>query len=199
MDSINVIWIAKIDQNGDIIWQKKHEWPLPIRIHSINISIDGGYIMVGSLRISYDPNEYRIIVIKIDELGNVMWHNTFDINDGSPWDVLSVTSGGYLIGGKNECGGLCVNKSMLIKLGNNEGVIWAKAYDGGIIKSIAESPDGSFILAGQTRFSKPYSAWITKVDSTGSILWQKEYSSIIKEAIFYLEVASDGYIACGET
>jgi hypothetical protein len=82
---------------------------------------------------------------------------------------------------------------------------WSTTISGSnsdIIRDVYQKSDGSYIIAGQSQsFSDPTNgdAYLAKLDSSGTIVWQKTFGETSKgEAFFSVRPTSDGgYIAAG--
>jgi hypothetical protein len=93
-------------------------------------------------------------------------------------------------------------------LGN---ILWSKQYGGSlydVLKSIIRTKDGGFLCAGYTNsndsmFSINHGAedyWIMKIDSMGSLLWQKIYGGSSADFAFkLLEVQNNNILVSGTT
>jgi uncharacterized delta-60 repeat protein len=85
------------------------------------------------------------------------------------------------------------------------GIYWAKSY-GGIRNddawSVQQTSDGGYIVGGITNSSGAgrWDAWVLKLDSLGSVTWQKTYGGSGSDGIWQIQQTSDGgYIAAGWT
>ena len=102
--------------------------------------------------------------------------------------------------------GLCLVLSVcFLQTTASNAQYWAKTY-GGIehdeIFSIEETTDGGYVVAGETySFDVANSdAWIIKLDSNGTVTWQKTYGESEWERAFSIQETIDGgYIVAGGT
>jgi uncharacterized delta-60 repeat protein len=82
---------------------------------------------------------------------------------------------------------------------------WAKAYGGSnfdIGYAIQQTTDGGYIVAGSTNSSGAGQDdfWVFKLNSTGSIIWQKTYGGAGEDDAYSIQQTSDGgYIVAGAT
>lgn len=79
-NSIQTAYAMRINDNGDVIWIKEYEVPTAYDSYSnITSSFDGGYFICGS---HTRPTSNRdIVIIKIDENGDVIWRKQHDFSD----------------------------------------------------------------------------------------------------------------------
>ncbi|TML13977.1 MAG: hypothetical protein E6G31_06535 [Actinobacteria bacterium] len=148
-----------------------------------------------------------VLVVKLDAQGSVTWErgfNSFDAS-GNPtasehaFSIVQTSEGGYLVGGNwgNGTGpGTCCRGALLLKLDANGNSEWQKAFSGGVycffngysyqcyaigadVRSLQQSPDGGYVLAGSGDLelldSVPLVPWLAKVDASGNLLWQHFY------------------------
>jgi hypothetical protein len=80
--SSNELFVAKLNSNGDLVWEKTYGIYSNVRGNSIVQLKDGGYAITGFKRETLD----YMWLIKTDSLGNMLWDLTFQ----------------YLTGGWNE-------------------------------------------------------------------------------------------------
>ncbi|MEM1512563.1 MAG: hypothetical protein QXN15_08415 [Candidatus Jordarchaeales archaeon] len=85
-------------------------------------------------------------------------------------------------------------------------VTWAKTYGNtseDIAMSVAATPDGGCIVVGKTNSfgSGDYDFWVLKLDSNGTIQWQKAYGGTGEDVALSVAVAGDGdgYAVAGYT
>ena len=65
-------WVLKLDENGDISWQKIYGGSNGDSAKSIQQTSDGGYIVTGNTT-SFGAGNYDLWVLKLDGNGNVSW------------------------------------------------------------------------------------------------------------------------------
>jgi hypothetical protein len=198
-------WLIKTDSNGNKIWDKTYggeeaDWA------SFGCQTnDGGYIVVGRTY-SFDVSKSDIWLIKIDDVGNIIWNKTFGgTGFETPFEVLQTNDGGYVVFGYTDSFGAGNRDMWLIKTDSDGNIEWDKKY-GGIQDdqghSIKQTIDGGYILAGGTFTSQTtnkFDIWLIKVDTDGEIVWDKTYGGSQHETAWSVQQTTDsGYIVCGE-
>jgi len=109
-------WIAKLDENGDVVWDKAFGGIEADVANSIIQTRDGGYALAGYTW-SKGAGREDAWVIKLDENGEVVWDKTFG---GSDEDVarciIQAEDGGYVLAGYTESKGAGRYDVWVIKL-----------------------------------------------------------------------------------
>lgn len=136
-------------------------------------------------------------------------------------DIIQTLDGGYIsVGDTLSCNGdvvgnhNCVNGNAdlwVIKLSSSGVIQWTKALGGTYSElgcSIKQEVNGDYIICG-TVFSNDGDVtnhhggsdfWMVKLNSTGTLIWQKTYGGSGAEDAREMQKTSDGgYIACGFT
>ena len=164
-------WILKLDAIGNIQWQNTIGGSTNDKLREIQPTKDGGYIVGGtsSSNISGDKTENNFgkkndyWILKLDNLGNILWQNTIGGTVQDYFSSIKPTSdGGYIVGGYSSsnvsgdktapCIGL--QDYWVIKLDSIGNIQWQKTIGGTDdeqLGSIQETTDGGYILGGLSR------------------------------------------------
>ena len=162
--------IAKLDENGNIIWAKlvggtEDEELLSITVVNDNKIIAGGYfsnqiVINGNNIVSQGKTDG--LILEFDSKGEIIWK---DIIGGSGEDrVLSLSkdlNDGYIVGGYfsdsiNLNNGLKIDSNgnkdaLLIKYKQNNEIEWERNFGGNqseVINSVSVMSDGGYIVGG---------------------------------------------------
>ena len=187
-------WVLKLDNNGNVTWQKiygKSSEEVPC---SIQQTSDGGYILGGRLL-------YDVWILKLDSSGNVTWQKTYE---GGNYDFASsiqqTTDGGYIVAAKTRNYSINDYDIWLLKLDSDGNITWQQTYGGTneeSVNSVQETTDGGYIVAGSTESFgvNTRSIFILKLYSNGGIAWEKTYGvGDWYEATSIQETSDGGYI-----
>jgi len=195
------MWVIKINPNGEIEWQNSIGGNDSDEINAIELTLDGGYILAGfsESNISGDKTEdargsIDYWIVKLDNSGNVEWDKTIGGAD-IDWDskIIVMNDGYYISGGSssNISGDKTENSKgendyWLLKLDISGSIVWQKTIGGSSHDSFTTmtlTSDNGIILGGfsesnisgnKTENSKGgYDFWIVKLDSSGTIEWDK--------------------------
>jgi len=200
------VYLIKTDANGNMIWQKTFGGTNYDCGYSVVQVSDGNYIIAGETG-SYGAGEHDVYLIKTDSNGNMVWQKTyggFSVDIG--YSIAQTSDGDYIITGEfND------DDVYLIKTDANGNMIWQKTYglktydrahgDSGY--SVAQTSDGGYIIAGETRLIDGVHIWdvyLIKTDTNGNLIWQKTYGGTGNSIGRSVAQTSDGgYVVAGET
>ncbi|MBW6483758.1 MAG: T9SS type A sorting domain-containing protein [Vicingaceae bacterium] len=156
-------WVVKLDNLGNIQWDKSYGGSGGDFAYSIKQTNDGGFIIYGD-RGSLDGDLVNCNgtnstwVVKIDNFGNIEWGSCLNINiGGGSFPLIRSNDGVYL---SNDGGYLFVShlsgSYWVGKLSGSGGLLWSKTLGGSNFdesKAIIQNSDGSYLVAGHTNSS----------------------------------------------
>lgn len=217
-------WVVKLNNKGDILWQKQYGGSQDDVANSIALSADGGYFVAGFTvsdngDVTGNHGGMDYWVIKIDAAGKLIWQKSLG---GSGYDyasgIQSTADGGCIVAGSaestdgNVTGSHGAGDGWVVKLDSKGNIIWQKAIGGSMseqINSIQIAADGGYILAGTTNshdgdvtglHGQGFDAWVVKLESDGKIKWQKCYGGRENEHAKYIQNTPDGgYVFTGSS
>ena len=190
------IWVLKLDERGDVSWQKTYGGGDNDRAYSILRTSDGGYIVAGETQ-SFGDGAPHVWILKLQGNGDVSWQKTYEGDEGEhAYSVQQTTDGGYIVAG--EYGG----DPWVLKLDSTGAIQWQRSYTGrGAASSVQQTPDGGYIISGSlsSSYGDP-EAWLLKLDSHGNVSWQRTYGGSGADWASYLQETGDGgYMVAGLT
>ncbi len=218
------IWVAKLNSEGQVEWQKTYSGShIEIGIDGMDVIIagDGGYLL--SCRSNSFNEEFSPWLVKIDSSGNIQWEQTYsDGNYSTTKSTIATSDGGYamLIGASNTITDpetneevMATNEVQLMKLAGNGAVQWIKSYlfnDGTEfqdIEALCPAGDGGYIITGaivpveaEGTNDIYRDALIMRVDASGALVWKKEISGYkVFNSFNTVATVNDGIIAAGST
>ena len=156
-------------------WAKSY-WPgAGANVMSIQPTDDGGYVAVGN------DIQYRMWIFKVDSKGLVKWSSTLGQGGGGASSVTSTSDHGFVVAG--TVGVMDGLRILLVKLDERGNISWEKTYGSpGSVEfasSIIQTSDGGYVVVGSRQLGPGIDvgagAWVFKIDSSGSIVWQKAY------------------------
>jgi hypothetical protein len=143
--------------------------------------------------------------------GTIQWNKTFG---GSQEDfaqsIIQTSDGNFVILGTSESiDGTITDKTIIdkdywvIKIDKEGSVIWSKTYGGSgedIGQKVIETSDGGLAIVGYSQSSDGdasanqgfHDNWLLKLDSHGTILWEKSYGFAGHDHAYSLIQTSDG-------
>jgi len=200
--------LMKIDASGNVQWNKIYGGPAEEYGMYVQLTNDGGYIIVGTST-SFGAGDWDLYLVKTDSIGNLQWTKYFGGgNHDSGTYIEQTADGGYIIFGKTESFGAGGADVWLIRTDNIGDLLWAKTYGGtgaegqhwntkGLIM-----PDGGFIISSHTTSFGAGLAdvWLIRTDSSGNVLWSKTYGGADNDLPRFIRQTNDnGFIIGGET
>jgi len=225
--SINDMWIIKIDSVGNLQWQKclggsKNESGIRIRQ-----TPDLGYIAGGTTSGSTDGDligntdtagffPLSAWLVKLDSSGNMQWNRTYGgTGIDAVRDVMPTPDGGYILGcntGSTD-GDVTANPGFNsiwgVKVDSVGNIEWERCFGGTFLDqtgSIEIAPDGGYVFAGEagstdgdiTSSNGGVESWIVKTDASGNIEWQRCYGGSSDERANHIALTPDsGYVFIG--
>ncbi len=189
-------WIFKLDAVGTILWQKCFGGTANDKAKSIQQTTDGGYIVAGQTdsnngNVSGNHGGIDYWVVKLDVSGNIQWKRCVGGSDHEvATSIVQTNDGGYAVAGHSRSNdgdatdNYGANDYWIVKLSTTGAVQWEKNCGGtgdDICFSLDLTIDEGFILSGYTASTNiditgalgDYDYWLVKIDSSGSLQWQK--------------------------
>ena len=199
------VWLLKIDADGDTAWTRTYGGGNADIAYSVAVTADSGFILGGYT----DPegsDRYDVLLIRTDLNGDVLWTRTY--GGPSPDFVESVAQtydGGFIAAGLTESYGAGWQDVYLIRTDANGDTLWTKTYGGSETDkawSVAQAPDGGFIVAGSTDSYGVGSSdvYLIRTDANGDSLWTITYGGVSFDYGESVALSSDsGFIVSGTT
>ncbi|MBP7174520.1 MAG: T9SS type A sorting domain-containing protein, partial [Cloacibacterium sp.] len=219
-------WVWKMDEKGDLDWQKSFGGSGTDFLQSIKLTSDAGFILAGTSSSGkgvHKKEESRgqddFWIIKLDAKGGEIWQKTIGGNGQDRLSsIIQTRDGGYLLAGSSssdksgekseKCRGNL--DYWIVKLDSEGKILWQKTYGGeqlDILQNVEESKDGGFLLAG---FSNSKASgdkledsfgyndyWVIKTDDKGEIIWQRIYGGDKDDQLNALVQTRDGMFILG--
>jgi hypothetical protein len=210
------IWVLRLDGLGDIVWQKTYSASDGSQAYdetdaySIYPTCDHGFVVAGfSRRDQFRPG-IEPVILKLDADGNVDWAKTYrfggsGVTNSGAFDVVQTDNGGYAVAGFTDAEGAGEQDFWVLRLDPSGGIEWQKAYGGPRpewARSILPTQDQGYLVAGYTNSFGAGSSdvWVLRLDTAGTVLWQKTYGGPGQETGLSLSATADGrYIHAGIT
>ncbi|PSJ71711.1 hypothetical protein C7N43_37945, partial [Sphingobacteriales bacterium UPWRP_1] len=173
----------KTDLNGNVQVSKQlygHVgWSFITSGGDVTKTLDGNYLLVGTITHDYVSENEDLILIKYNEAGDTIWRNTIQkpTTVEQCFNVLATSDGGYIIAGRqrtfNQNGRFFVLKTD--SLGNEE---WSSQYhplQHGAAFSIFETDTGYVVSGYVEYFQTDGDLFIMEIDKQGNVVWEKNY------------------------
>jgi ribosome modulation factor len=181
--------VVKTDPDGNTLWKRYYTGYTGSTSSTIFGSIDnafgGGYIVGGSTR-SCETCPFQHFALRLDYNGEEIWQNTLvnTSNDAGP-RILNYGNGNYY-GATNRCldaEGLYQCKPQIIKYSEEGDTLWSHTYGENwtfrpYFTTVKRLSDGNLFTGGQTYEDNIWKGLIAKIDTSGTMLWQRIYTNV---------------------
>jgi hypothetical protein len=214
-------WIVKVDDLGDIKWQKTFGGSGIDLAKSIRKTKDGGYIVVG-LTTSNDKDIEQnnglsdLWIFKLDENGEIVWQKVLGGSGQDVAESVALVEDGYIIVGSSDSNDGDINEnygkvdSLIVKLDLYGNVVWVKVIGGteyDSASSVFETKDGGFIVSINTTSKDGYitenkgrnDILLLKFDKDGNVIWKTVIGGLNDDYVYKVKETDEGYVFVGNT
>ena len=175
------IWVLKVDAAGGVVWSETIAVDDPgldvgASCASIVATSDGGFALAGTV-----ANRFGLLKLGAD--GSLQWIRAYPGAAGShptaASSVIHTADGGFGVTGDDWPAGSFTFQSVRVLKADASGAVeWEESITGSasisLGEGIANGPSGGLVVT-----ATKIGSWVNviAVDQTGSVLWQKTYSS----------------------
>tara|TARA_B110000091_G_C13811242_1_gene475150 strand:- start:422 stop:2446 length:2025 start_codon:yes stop_codon:yes gene_type:complete len=204
-DESQDLFVLKINQIGHVEWSKSFGSSEDQQGHSIQTTIDDGFIICGYSR-EENTGFNMLYLIKIDSQGNQIWDSVYGSNGNDyGYSLVTLDDGSFAVAGMTSSYGDINGDAWLIKIDFDGNEFWSQTYGGtgtDVVRSVALTNDNGFIMVGNTNSygNGNNDVFVIKVDENGIQQWSQTYGGIgtdIGRSI--AKVSNGGYIITGYT
>ena len=216
-------WVVKLNQTGNIEWQKSMGGSSFEAVSSIKQTQEGGYIIAGTTEsnngdVTGNHGGQDYWIVKLDAVGNMQWHKSFGgSSDDYAESIEQTEDAGYIVAGYSASndGDVTGNNGSIdywiVKLSSTGDLQWQKSLGGSnwdFANSIKQTSDGGYIVAGSsgsnngdvTGNNGGDDFWIAKLNEVGNLQWQKSLGGSGNDfAQSIVQTADGGYIIAGQS
>ena len=162
-------WLVKVDSSGNHEWNHTYGGTGDEYAASVIETSDGGYAMAGSI----ESWALDFWLVKTDSSGNQQWAHTYGgENDEVAHCIIQTSDAGYVLTGYTASIGAGRFDLWLVKTDSTGNMIWSKTYgeaDYEEARSVIETTDGGYAVAGYTYPSKGGDFWLVITDASGNV------------------------------
>lgn len=151
----NDFWVIKTDSEGNEEWQKVIGSKYDDQLSTVLQDKEHHFIIAGSTSDKAEGKNRDMLVLKLDEKGEVLWRENYDFSDKDVLSTIVASSDDtYVVGGyiekKSKMGQKNTNY-MLFKINNKGEQLWdneleSQAND--MLRKVIETRDGGYLLSG---------------------------------------------------
>ena len=146
-------YLIRMDENGDTLWTSSVGGSYSDACCSIIESNDSGYLLAG-WTMSFGAGQHDVFVIKIDTLGQMLWHKAYGGANSDVGRSINPTSdGGSIVTGYTQSFGAGGYDLYIIRNDYKGDSLWTETFGGANSDygwSAIQSADGGFVAAGWT-------------------------------------------------
>lgn len=201
-DPAGSAWMLRLSANGDTLWTRTYGGALNHEARSAKPTIDGGYVLAGSMVTTTGDRD--ALIIKVDVVGQEEWRMSYggdSLDIGR--DIIQTTDGGYSVVGITESYSTWTEgyHFRTDALGDQLWFWnWGQVNDQEIHEHY-ELPNGDFISVGYTKTSGGggKDMFLMQNQPNGDFLFGRTFGGSEDEVGFSLDILSDGYICGGFT
>lgn len=206
------IWVLRLDNDGNLLWQKCLGGTGVDLPGSIDITPSGGFIVSGSTAsndgdVTGNHGNTDAWVVELSATGNILWQKCYGGSGREgPAYIKALAGGGYIFTAYTESnnGDVTANNPKdiwLVRIDATGNIIWQKCFGG----TATETPydllplaDG-FVVAGSSNSSDwsidnngSNDGWVVKTDLAGNLLWQTTQGGSGNDWIRSITPSADG-------
>jgi hypothetical protein len=194
-------WIVRIDQDGNMLWNRTYEERDGSEFRSA-LKTDDGFVLVGdALSSSGDEDGW---IVRIDKLGNALWNLTVGSEETAKFFSGAELSDGFILVGLSYPMGRNASDAWVVKIDRSGKVLWSKNYGGNgdnAFRAVVATGKNEYVCAGYTNLigNGDYDVWLVKIDENGTLQWSSTYGGVESDMGYALTVTKNGYVIAGET
>jgi hypothetical protein len=189
--------LMKTDPDGEMVWTKTYR--TGSYGNYARQTADDGYILTGICVSNDQPDIY---LVKTDSVGDTLWTKIIGCIDSLEFGkTIQNLPDGYVIGGHIGPMPLAGVDGLLVRTDLSGNVLWTNSYGDSlsdVINAIERTPDGSFMLFGNTNCMFHVhngNMWVFATDTWGTMLWQRTYDLALNDYCWSSIQTSDGCYA----
>ena len=183
-------WLVKLDNVGNLQWQKCYGGTAYDKAEDVKQTADGGYIVAATTGsndgdVSGNHGSYDVWILKIDAVGTIQWQKCYGGTNNESFFSANLQGGNA--------------QRVLVQITNDGAYIFTTSTtsnDGDVIGHHGIA--GSITINSVGYFNGDF--WVVKLDTVGTIQWQKSLGGTNPEYPFSIVQSSDGgYAIAGAT
>jgi hypothetical protein len=210
-------WVVKLNSSGNFVWKKCFGDSEDDQFTNVKELNDGSLLFAGtttSYQFTGNHGGEDFWLVKTDANGVIQWQKLYGGSSSDIFKSLEITSDqGFILTGETFSYNGDVSNTLnftssysdiwALRLDASGSIIWQKCYGGAMSESgndIIQTSDGGFAITGYTtsfngNVSYNYGSqdfWLLKINSTGSLIWEKSLGGTSEDVSNSLVATADG-------
>lgn len=173
------VLLVMFNADGTIAWKKTYGTGLDDTGKGVAACPTGGFIIVANSVVFGPGNQTDVLLIRIDQAGNIIWSRTYGgmANDAGN-DVKVLSDGRICVAGMSQSFGIVPQSAFGLMVDDIGDIYFSNIYSQNQFNNFNDvliTADGSLLFTGSaTGFdSLDYDGYAVKTDLGGNILWSK--------------------------
>jgi len=203
--------VLMVDPSGNIQSQTQYSYgigPQSTDLNIIKATSDGGSIFAGAPQAGCPALNLGSCsaIAKVNSTGKVQWANDLLFASNSPtgtdtFDIQQTNDGGFVLAGYALAPGAVYNP-WVGKLSSSGQIQWLHLFADpnsqyGAAYSVRQTADGGYMVGGEVSYAVNASytegeITLFKLDSTGALVWQRDYAAGTDAYLQSMSLTSDG-------
>ena len=205
------LWVAKLDIDGTILWQKAYPASLSGEARALAQGAEGT-IFVAGVSLAWGIGGCDYWVLHLDPAGRIIWQTACGgPQNDIPRGLAASPDGGCLVVGETSSFGTAASSpdSWLVKLDAAGRPDWQKLFPApgeDRAEAAVLTSDGGFIVSGAAQRGPNTDATLLKITADGRLEWRKTFGSSAgfykfsnEAAVDAVELRGGGYAAAAST
>ena len=192
---------ARIGWNGALEWSADQAAPdTTTRFYGVTNAGDGGFVAVGDTVADGAPSDASMVAF--DSTGTALWSRTHGGEGADSALAVESVPGGLVFVGTTQAADGTDPDGWLVHTNPAGLIVWERtlaALGDDLAAGLSKSPDGGFLLAGQTTAPAGIPAgWLIQTDALGQVAWERALETAGGGALLDVApVAGGGLLAAG--
>jgi len=216
------LWVVKLDETGNIQWQKTYGGSADDGAYKVTQTPDGGFALIGETAsqdfdVIGNNGNFDFWVLKLSSTGTIEWQKTLGGGAGDIGsDIVSTADGDLVVcgfTGSYDSGDVTGHQGFydywVVKLNSLGEFQWQKTAGGSDLdwaRGIVQAKDGGYIVIGSSSSTDGdvlgndggVDFWLIKLSESGELLWQQTYGGTKADHAFSIaNTTENGFIMCG--
>jgi len=199
------VYLLRTDGAGNPLWQKTFGGIADDLGNALVQTADGGFAIAGLTFPSGGVGD-DVYLVRTDSAGNLLWERTFGgANFDVGYSLVQTADGGFAVAGLTNSFSAVLDDFYLVRTDSAGTLLWQRTFGGAdleIARSVAQTADGGFVIAGTKGLfgAGTQDIYLVRTDSAGNLVWQRTFGGSGNDrASSVAQTADGGFVVAGGT